>query len=692
MTTPRESVKSEMARLRIRHNSCSRIRRVGRIVLYMIVAILASYPHTDAQTAAAPGASAPRPNSQTNQTDTQPDFLDDARLEQKVTLACKQVSFTELCRQLQTAIGVAFSADASVGDDNITLFCHARPVRDILLQAARLFNFTWQRSDDKPAFRYELTQTSIQKAREAQARLLDHLSALALFQDKMEQYRPYIHLNNEQLDALLEKTPPKEQQNIRYFKYDRPSITMYLNLSDSQKQLLLEGKTLSYTTQNDPNGLPSLVKAAIFDKYKDVWAYKTANGGGSTRGTNVVVNGVIIPEGPHVVDAPDAYVTLSLQFKRDKAGKYAYIVSENLRVPSLNFGNAQGQVTSQLLPTRGAAPLDNARANAALAQNAQMRQTVTLAIKPTYTTAISAPPIGIPTPPAITPADYQEAIFKATGTDVIADGFESLASLRYLKTAESTLFEALNANCDRLRLRWNCANGWLQFRNPGYFDLRANQVPNRLLEHWVASRREHGAATLDDIAEMAQWGPKDSEEDSGDARTDMGARTLFAANNAVDAYVAGVYGLREWALTRNENLRPHWQLLAQLSPDLRRLTLTPTGLPFTRIPLQLRPLFIARAVAGLRNTVQPGLPEMVNATLRIQYAPASRPPAVPPSTEPPQTFTANGRTFTVESQLNIPPPDWKVKFIYSFGSKRTGLLRHVVEPNGWGFRDPGEKD
>src|SRR5207253_5497313 len=42
------------------------------------------------------------------------------------------------------------------------------------------------------------------------------------------------------------------------------------------------------------------------------------------------------------------------------------------------------------------------------------------------------------------------------------------------------------------------------FRNAGFYNDRLREVPNRLLRRWVASRREHGALTLDDLVEIAQ--------------------------------------------------------------------------------------------------------------------------------------------------------------------------------------------
>ena len=82
----------------------------------------------------------------------------DGRLAQGVTLGAKALSFADLCAELTRKTGVKFSAAPSVADDNITVFCTKRPVRDLMREITNLFGFTWTRSGQPDEYSYRLTQ------------------------------------------------------------------------------------------------------------------------------------------------------------------------------------------------------------------------------------------------------------------------------------------------------------------------------------------------------------------------------------------------------------------------------------------------------------------------------------------------------------------------------------------------------
>ena len=103
----------------------------------------------------------------------------------------------------------------------------------------------------------------------------------------------------------------------------------------------------------------------------------------------------------------------------------------------------------------------------------------------------------------------------------------------------TSLFDALNRIADTLRLRWTKDGEWLQFRSTSFYDDRLKEVPNRLLSRWSASRREHGALTLDDLIEIAQ----------------LSDVQLNAREMAKGALV--LWGLEEWDLARGKSLQPY---------------------------------------------------------------------------------------------------------------------------------------
>jgi hypothetical protein len=166
------------------------------------------------------------------------------------------------------------------------------------------------------------------------------------------------------------------------------------------------------------------------------------------------------------------------------------------------------------------------------------------------------------------------------------------------------LFDALNRLADTMRLRWSKdpdprAGGWLQFRSADFYNDRLKEVPNRLLFRWAASRRQHGALTLDDLIEISQL--TDAQLDSSPMAE--GARVL--------------YGLEEWDLTRRSELRSNWRFLASLSPEQRQSAQSTSGLLFTRMSLAQQQEYLA--LLPLQPEQLKSLEELSEAALQVDY-------------------------------------------------------------------------
>jgi hypothetical protein len=151
-----------------------------------------------------------------------------------------------------------------------------------------------------------------------------------------------------------------------------------------------------------------------------------------------------------------------------------------------------------------------------------------------------------------------------------------------------------------MRMRWSKDGLWLQLRSASYYDDRLKEVPNRLLNRWAAARQQHGQLTLDDLTEIAQL--PDAQLDAADMAE--GAK--------------GCWGLAEWDLAHNGNLRPHLRFLAGFTPALRQEAMTAAGLPFARMPLAQQQEFLARAL-GPKSPPLQSLDDMSGAVLRVQY-------------------------------------------------------------------------
>src|SRR5262249_1210475 len=169
------------------------------------------------------------------------------------------------------------------------------------------------------------------------------------------------------------------------------------------------------------------------------------------------------------------------------------------------------------------------------------------------------------------------------------------------------LFDALNRLADTMRLRWQREGGWLQFRSTGFFNDRLKEVPNRLLARWTASRREHGALTLDDLIEIAEL--PDAQLDASSMAE--GARACF--------------GLTEWELARMEHVRRHLRFLAEFTPAQRQQAPQLAGLPFTQMNLKQQQGYFARAFLHesdtrlFRHESDTHLDDLGRATLHVDY-------------------------------------------------------------------------
>ena len=126
----------------------------------------------------------------------------DARLVRAVALRRKGVSFADLCEALTSETGIRFTANRRVADDKVTLFCHPRPLRDIMRLIALHFGFAWVRKGEEGAYEYELTQTLRSQLLEEGLRERDQEEMLLAIDRQMERFRKYRGLSLTQIDGI----------------------------------------------------------------------------------------------------------------------------------------------------------------------------------------------------------------------------------------------------------------------------------------------------------------------------------------------------------------------------------------------------------------------------------------------------------------------------------------------------------
>jgi hypothetical protein len=173
----------------------------------------------------------------------------DARLQRKVNLAVKATAFSELCRQLEQETGIAFSARRGVGDDKITLFCKDRPLRDIMRQITQVFNFTWARSGEEGAYKYELTQDLRSQLLEEELRNRDRDAALLALDGQMERYRKYADLSPEEAREKAASATGEEREILEAIgTRGWGAAQLYAGLGPEQLAALRAGERLAFSS------------------------------------------------------------------------------------------------------------------------------------------------------------------------------------------------------------------------------------------------------------------------------------------------------------------------------------------------------------------------------------------------------------------------------------------------------------
>jgi hypothetical protein len=200
----------------------------------------------------------------------------------------------------------------------------------------------------------------------------------------------------------------------------------------------------------------------------------------------------------------------------------------------------------------------------------------------------------------MTSADALEALHQATGLNVVGDYYTHLHLPALLSVRDQVLADALDQLADGLGLRWREGDGWLQLRSVSFYHDRLKEVPNHLLERWAAARRQQSVLSLDDLIEIARL--PDAQLDAESMAE--GARVRF--------------GLAEWDLARNRNLRPHLRYLAQLTPAQRQAAMSATGLPFTEMSPAQQQGFLAFAPSPWEESAY-SPEELSEAVLCVDY-------------------------------------------------------------------------
>src|SRR5712692_1254596 len=417
-------------------------------------------------------------------------------------------------------------------------------------------------------------------------------------------YRPYLSLSPDEALARAASAPPEEKKLLEYLagKGWGPA-QLYARLAPADVAALRAGQKLSFNAAPGPGGRP-LPPELARDVIASLRDYRIVRRGDSFDGAPAKY----LPDGLPPASVPEAQPMVSLSLDRSELGQLTlhglsgFFIGTPPNCLQL-MGDDDRSLAVGMSPTVRSP--ENAVANAAFARDPALAPRVTvhpgIRGQGSGVSRVPAPRADVPAgrsdraagAPSLTPnpqpltpeakrltsADVLEAIHRATGLPIVADYYTRLYPASQVAVQNMRLFEALNRLADTMRLRWSKdldhgAGGWLQFRSADFYNDRLKEVPNRLLFRWAASRREHGALTLDDLIEISQL--TDAQLDSSPMAE--GARVL--------------YGLEEWDLTRRSEMRPNWRFLASLSPEQRQAAQSTSGLLFTRMSLAQQQEFL----------------------------------------------------------------------------------------------------
>jgi hypothetical protein len=542
----------------------------------------------------------------------------DPRLSREVTLQFKAAALSDLCLQLQAETAIHLTAGASVADEKVTLFCKRQPLRDVMRQLARPFGYTWLRSGlPSPSgggaggrgFRYELVQDLRSQLLEEELRNRARNEALLALDREIQRYRPYLALSPDEALARSKSAPP-EQKKLLENLADRGwgAIQMYFRLAPRDLDTLRARQPLNFAQDPHPGDqlqppdqlLPPDIARGVLESLRAARIRDDRGGQGGV----IIREARDLPDGVSPASFREARARVRMKFGHSELGQFTFDADAGVYVGTRIYLTGGECATGTSSAIRDP---NNADTHAAWARDPALNSRVTVRPQPSCRPAAGASgPASSPREARATSADVLEALHHATGLPVAADYYTHLFPLPSVSLQNVTLFDALNRLADTMRLRWNRdkEGGWLQFRSVSYYDDRLKEVPNRLLFRWAASRRQHGALTLDDLIEIA--GLTDVQLDS--PTTAEGARDCF--------------DLVEWDLTRGGTAsltRTHLRYLATLTPAQRQSALTTTGLPFSQLSLAQQQQLLAHLGPRLGWAHIQSLEQLSGAVVRLEY-------------------------------------------------------------------------
>jgi hypothetical protein len=523
----------------------------------------------------------------------------DARLERKVDLAVKGISFSDLCGRLTRETGVPLRAGRTVADEKVTIFCEKQPLRALMRQVSHLFGYKWARSGEEGAYQYELFQELRSQLAEEELRNRDLNAALIALDEAMGAYKPFLPLSQADLLRQLKELPKGDRNKTLLENAARGSfagIQAYMCLTPAEVQALRAGNEVKFSTDAPlPPGFPADWATRLLASWQ----------------------GISGPDGE--IKVPSSTVTLSLD--HTELGEVA-----------LNCFVGGGGIGFQSILGVGRSPSaanpGNRAADKELQNDPAFRRRVSLAPKRCLRPDFKAE-YGVdfskliyiqddlqnrvaPPHPHLSSADVWEEVHERTGMPIVADYYTHLFPVQEFTLENRPLFDALCQSGDALGVRWRKEGDFVECRSTAFFWNKLKEVPNRLLDRWQADREARGGLPLDDLLEMAEL----SDQQLDSVLVGQGVkhcRNLMEWNILADPQYTG-------ARRKLDQVRPFARFLAALPPVLRQQALAPGGIRLAAFspPQQealARIFYLGMLLPQINGTME-------NTRLRVTYVPS----------------------------------------------------------------------
>jgi hypothetical protein len=488
----------------------------------------------------------------------------DTRLFRTVTLQMKGAPLADFCARIEDLTGVRFRAARNVADEKVTLFVKDQRARDAMRAVARLFGYFWSRSGEPGAYRYELLQDLKSRLAEEELRNRDANAALFALDERMQKFRPYLEMSQEQLDKLL-----RDNLEVRRLIAGAMPLggwagaLIYPRLTPAERAALAAGQEIVFRPDaSDPDRrMPPEWQRRILE----AWA-----SGVDIDGQYRLMN-----------DVPGIRVTQArLRLDRSELGQVSLAVRATARWPGRFSDSVAGHehpIATGRSPS--AATPANATTNAALRGRSPFDQVISLrpetscvTLKAAQSRPLVLPPYGIHSPsigdlnqPHVCTADVWEALYRETGLPIVADSDTRMHRLDQVIVSRKSLFGALCTAADAMGVRWSKDGDFLLCRSTSYLWDKLKEVPERHLRRWLANRDANRGLPFDDFLEMASM--PDSQSDSA----------------MVAEAISHCRGLPEWGTLSHPYIRQKARFLATLAPEQLRRALTPEAVPFQEL-------------------------------------------------------------------------------------------------------------